>query len=321
MIQNILVAVAIFSVFAIIPQTVFGQAIVTDLSCIACQEIPNEQTLETYKQISPLVIWTDSPIYDKDSTIQVSGHSNTKILPVSIRITNPLGNIVGIEQAMPDDNGDFMIQFKPAGKLWKSEGNYIITAQLGDGSGGKIFRVQAKVLDYAGSDMLARYEIEGGRVVDIIPQTNTNSLIITLGDTKTDGVLKVYLPRDIIDAKQPSKQITGMAGIGLPQQHTTNYDKEFLVLVDGSSVSKIDSSFVTKKYNDIVPLGKYSEKTAINTRILTIPFSAGTEQIEIVGTFVIPEFGSYAAIILAIAIMSIVLFVKGPKLRLLEFAK
>lgn len=321
MIQNILIIIAIFSVFAIIPQTVFGQTVVTGLSCTACQEIPNEQTLETYKAISPLVIWTDSPIYDKDSTIQVSGHSNTKILPVSIRITNPSGNIVGIEQAMPDDNGDFMVQFKPTGKLWKSEGNYIITAQLGDGSAGKIFRVQVKVLDYVGSDMFARYEIEGGRVVDIMPQTNTNSLIITLADTKTDGILKVYLSRDIIDAKQPSKQIAGMAGVGLPQQHTTNYDKEFLVLVDGSSFSKVDPNFVTKEFKGILPLGKYSEKTAINTRILTIPFSAGTEQIEIVGTFVVPEFGSYAAIILAIAIMSIVLFVKVPKLRLLEFTK
>ena len=33
---------------------------------------------------------------------------------------------------------------------------------------------------------------------------------------------------------------------------------------------------------------------------------AGTEQIEIIGTFVIPEFGTIAAMILAVAIISII---------------
>jgi len=112
MIQNILAAIAMFSVFAIVPQTVFGQTVVTDLSCITCQEIPNKQVLETYTKISPLVVWTDSPIYDKGSTIQVFGHSKST-LPVSIRVTSPMGNIVSVEQAVPDDNGDFMVQFKP----------------------------------------------------------------------------------------------------------------------------------------------------------------------------------------------------------------
>ncbi len=322
MIQNILATIAIFSIFAIIPQTVFGQATVSDLSCITCQEIPNNQALETYTKISPIVIWTDSPIYDKGSTIHVFGHSNSKIkLPVSMRITSPLGNIVSIEQSVPDDNGDFTVQFKPSGELWKKDGNYIITAQLGDGGAGKIFRIQVKVLDYVGSDMLARYEIEGGKVANIAANSKTNSLVITLSDTNTDGMLKVYLSRDIIDAKEPSKQFEGMAGVGLPQQHTTNYDKEFLVLVDGSSFSMIDPNFVAKEFNDVVPTGKYSESTAINTRILIIPFTAGTEKIEIVGTSVVPEFGSYATIILAIAIMSIVLLIRGQKLQLLELTR
>ncbi|MGB1691090.1 MAG: PEFG-CTERM sorting domain-containing protein, partial [Nitrosopumilus sp.] len=37
-----------------------------------------------------------------------------------------------------------------------------------------------------------------------------------------------------------------------------------------------------------------------------VPFGAETEQIEIIGTFVIPEFGTIAAMILAVAIISIV---------------
>ncbi|MDX1595375.1 MAG: PEFG-CTERM sorting domain-containing protein, partial [Nitrosopumilaceae archaeon] len=41
-------------------------------------------------------------------------------------------------------------------------------------------------------------------------------------------------------------------------------------------------------------------------RTLTISFYAGAEQIEIIGTMVVPEFGTIAALILAVAIISIV---------------
>jgi predicted secreted protein with PEFG-CTERM motif len=40
--------------------------------------------------------------------------------------------------------------------------------------------------------------------------------------------------------------------------------------------------------------------------VLTIPFEAGAEEIEIVGTWIIPEFGAIAAIVLAVAIVGII---------------
>jgi predicted secreted protein with PEFG-CTERM motif len=40
---------------------------------------------------------------------------------------------------------------------------------------------------------------------------------------------------------------------------------------------------------------------------LTIPFSYGSEEIEIIGTFVIPEFGTIAALVLVVAISSILI--------------
>ena len=39
---------------------------------------------------------------------------------------------------------------------------------------------------------------------------------------------------------------------------------------------------------------------------VTVMFPAGAETIEIIGTFVIPEFGTIAAMILAVAIISII---------------
>jgi predicted secreted protein with PEFG-CTERM motif len=319
--KNILATITIFAIFAIMPQTVFGQVAFTEPSCITCSEILTQQDFEKNIKLAPVVIWTDSPIYDKGSTIQVFGHSNVMSgIPVTLRVVNPLGTIVSVEQVMPDENGDFMASFKPSGNLWKKEGAYIIVAYAG-ASADKIYRVQVKVLDYVGSDMWARYEIEGGSVSDIIADSTANTLTVMLSDTETNGAIKLYLSRDIIDAKQPSKQIEGLAGAGISQQHTTNYDKDFLVLVDGVSFSKVDANFAEKEFKNIIPTGRYAEKSTFNTRIITIPFSAGTEKIEIVGTFVVPEFGSIAMIILAIAVMSIVFLVKGQKMRLLGFAR
>ena len=39
---------------------------------------------------------------------------------------------------------------------------------------------------------------------------------------------------------------------------------------------------------------------------ISVMFFAGTEKIEIIGTFVVPEFGAIAALILAVAIISII---------------
>ena len=52
--------------------------------------------------------------------------------------------------------------------------------------------------------------------------------------------------------------------------------------------------------------GEESDDAEIDGNIVTVPFFAGSEQIEIIGTFVIPEFGTIAAMILAVAIISII---------------
>ena len=52
--------------------------------------------------------------------------------------------------------------------------------------------------------------------------------------------------------------------------------------------------------------GEESDDAEINGNTVTVPFLAGAEQIEIIGTFVIPEFGTIAAMILAVAIISII---------------
>ena len=54
-----------------------------------------------------------------------------------------------------------------------------------------------------------------------------------------------------------------------------------------------------------------------DNRTLTIDFLAGAEEIEIIGTTVIPEFGTIAVIILAVAIVSIIAVSSRTKLNVL----
>ena len=73
---------------------------------------------------------------------------------------------------------------------------------------------------------------------------------------------------------------------------------DFFVLVDGEETNH-DSSSTDDAWT------------------LIIPFYNGSEEIEIIGTFVIPEFGTIAAIILAVAITSIIIISARSKLNLI----
>ena len=63
--------------------------------------------------------------------------------------------------------------------------------------------------------------------------------------------------------------------------------------------------------------GDHTEKDVTSTsRTLVIPVPAGTEEVEIIGTQVIPEFGVIAVIVLALALSAIV--VAGRKTQVLN---
>jgi len=72
-------------------------------------------------------------------------------------------------------------------------------------------------------------------------------------------------------------------------------DDVFFVLVDGYEA-------------------QYTEVATETDRTITIPFSAESSSIEVIGTFVIPEFGTIAMMILAVAIISMVVVTKKARL-------
>ncbi len=108
---------------------------------------------------------------------------------------------------------------------------------------------------------------------------DANSLIIGISTTG-DGQLTITLPRGLIDATIGSE------------------DDDFFVLVDGEEVD-------------------FEEIATSTDRTLTIQFPAGAEEIEIIGTMVVPEFGTIAALILAVAIISIVVVSARSRLSIM----
>lgn len=126
------------------------------------------------------------------------------------------------------------------------------------------------------------HDISGGQVTGMIADGNTKSVIISLNSNE-DGEITVTLPRDVIDAKMG------------------NEDDDFFVLVDNEEV-------------------EFEETTTATDRTVTVKFHAGAETIEIIGTFAVPEFGTIAAMVLGIAIVSIVAVTSKSKLSIMPRA-
>ncbi|MFQ5476521.1 MAG: PEFG-CTERM sorting domain-containing protein [Nitrosopumilus sp.] len=238
---------------------------------------------------SSVVVSTDKASYSEGETILVTGEVSQLLggYALSLTVTAPNGNLVSIDQLAVGADKKFSTSLSAGGSLMKVEGTYTVTVQYGDNKnnvGGTSFEFggstatppseveESKVTDTTvsvqGSSDLIGYEITGGKLLGITPDVDANSLIISI-DATDDGSITLTIPRSVLDAT-----INGE-------------DDDFFVLIDGEEVD-------------------FDETTSSTDRILTIAFPAGAEEIEIIGTFVVPEFGTIAAMILAVAIISII---------------
>jgi predicted secreted protein with PEFG-CTERM motif len=237
---------------------------------------------------SSITVTTDKSSYSEGEVILVTGevrdlYSGT---PVSVIIKAPNGNLVSIAQVTVGADKKFSTEATAGGSLMKIEGSYIVAVQYGTPNrsaevsfefGGSTVtppttggdsKVTDTTVSVQGSSDLIGYEITGGKLLGVTPDVEANSLIISI-DATSDGSLTLTIPRSVLDAT-----INGG-------------DDDFFVLIDGEEVN-------------------FDETTTSTDRTLTIAFPVGAEEIEIIGTFVVPEFGTIAAMILAVAIISII---------------
>ncbi len=247
---------------------------------------------------SSITVITDKSSYTEGELITITGEVSEIIgkEQVTIVVKSPKGNLVAIAQIQVGADKKFSTEITSGGALMKTDGTYTITVQYGTQNrsaeisfefkgisksieeiviiedNSQIEEITSKVTDTTisvlNSDDLVKYEITNGKILNIIPDGDAKSLIIFI-EALDDGTITLTVPRSVLDST-----INGE-------------DDDFFVLVDGEEVD-------------------FDEIVSLIDRTLTIEFPAGAEEIEIIGTFVIPEFGTIAAMILAVAIISIV---------------
>ncbi|MGB8640797.1 MAG: PEFG-CTERM sorting domain-containing protein [Nitrososphaeraceae archaeon] len=143
--------------------------------------------------------------------------------------------------------------------------------------------VNSKELEIGNASYQIRYQISGDNQLNEMWVQRDNITLAAEIRALSDGVLTIELPRDVIDSKKQS-----------------NMDDVYAVFIDGQ----------------LVPYDEIMNNT--HARILSIEFGNGSEQIEITGTHIVPEFGPLAALVLAISIAGVVVVTRIKKVKSLN---
>jgi len=236
-----------------------------------------------------LTVRTDDHHYDEGDIIVVSGKVKTVIAdtPILLTVVFQDTKILEIGQFFPAQDGSYSHTIIAEKPQWSKEGEYLIRVSYGTGNTAEstlTFTPKQEFLEIKdsievqipnGGTFDAEYTILGGKVKNITLEPDNFTLRILI-DSPDEGTISIKLPRDAIDSMKQDGQ-----------------DEKFIVLID-----------------DIQ--NPYSEtESNSDFRLISINFEEGDSEIEIIGTFAVPEFGAITSLILMITILSTILISKG----------
>ena len=246
-----------------------------------------------------LTLDTDKQIYDHASTIILTGHAEPVDLrgsEVTILCKSPGGTgVCGIYQLSVNSDGDFSLSINTSTFLMKKDGVYQ-------------FQVQYSSL----ADATISVEL-----VDAIETSETESEIgIAVSGTLGESTGEFYR----LGAGQIEYDMTCDA----EPSFFANGDDDSIIIhlepkTDGIITLTLHEELI-KPFEDgtfvvIINNQEMQDFTQVGNT-LTIPCTVGTEKIEIHGSWAIPEFGMMAAMILAVAIVSIIVVTAKTRLNL-----
>jgi len=258
----------------------------SELACPLCEGNDPVESARIAKIGSvPITVTTDRTTYDHGSTIRVDGtvaniRSNEA---VTLRVTGPTNNVVTVDQFMVDSNGKFSTTLSTQGDLWKYDGTYTIRVQYGN-------------------------------------QAVSNRALVEL----TGGILPSFNIPPSVECSSSELSIAGSAcvpfsisGGTVTGARANTVDNSIIISISSTQPGTLTvnpSSDVLGGIFMVLVDGEEWDDVEIAGNKVIVEFPPGTEEIEIIGTFVIPEFGAIAALILAVAIISII--VVSAKTRL-----
>ena len=246
---------------------------------------------EAVNQIS---LSTSNNIYYSGDYVVIFGAVNTifENMPLTIQIYYK-SNLVDVAQVIVAQDGTFVKSFNAVGQQWKEEGTYTIRAQYTSTQIAETtFEFFSQVIDKSSAVFPVQipnsgtfdvgYTIRGGDVTKINMSMDRYSLLVET-TMNSNGNLILKLPKESFDAQSDGENNT------------------FIILI--SKENNEPEDFVQVEYEEIA--------TGDNYRTIRIPLEDGDKWIEVVGTYVIPEFGSIVIIILVVAVSSAIIISKS----------
>ena len=241
-----------------------------------------------YSQEPFITIFTNNEVFQEGDTIVISGKVQTVIgdTPITLQILRG-DNLVEIAQINVAQDGSYSHTIIAEGPLWRNSGEYIARALYGEGN---LVEANFSFLESEGiSQVTDIFEVDAGNqgTFDIPYSINGGSLekieidegILGLRiqiDSKTAGAITLELPREFVGAE---KQNGG--------------DEVFIILIDNLQVD----------YDEL--------ESNSDTRKISFVFEKGDSEIQIIGTYVIPEFGQIAILILTSGIILSIVAVRS----------
>ena len=234
-----------------------------------------------------LTVTTEKESYAAGEPIEVFGLVDIRLEGVEalIRVVSPVGNMVDVDQIAVDTDGSFSKTISTSiGGLWKETGTYTIMVNYGENSTQVEFEYGGMMS--AGVQTTPEFAMEENENTSQSIMIEDHSLDYELTCAEIQSMTPDTEMKSMIIAIKTD--CDGELTITLPKDVIDTDEEGFFILVDGDETNHKASS-----------VGEFWT--------LTIPFSYGSEEIEIIGTFVIPEFGTIAALVLVVAISSILI--------------
>jgi len=246
---------------------------------------------EAVNQIS---LSTSNEVYYSGDYIVIFGSVNTifEDRPITIQIYHET-NLVDVAQVPVAQDGTFVKSFNAVGQQWNEEGTYMIRVQYTPTQIGETtFEFFSQMIEKSSAVFPVQipnsgtfdvgYTIRGGEVSSIWMDQSSYSVGVLLQDVNSNGNLILKLPTESFNAKTDGENI------------------DFIVLI---SKENDPAGQVQVEYEEIA--------TGDNYRTIRIPLEEGDGEVVVVGTYVIPEFGSVVIIILVVAVSSAIIISKS----------
>jgi len=244
---------------------------------------------------------TDKDVYDHSSVITVTGQvepidpQGTEVT-IIVKRMDPVG-LVQIDQIAVNSDGSFSTTIMTENSKMKYDGTYLINAK------------------YVGTETTVSIELTNAIETS---ETGTAETGTAVTGTAVTGTAE-----DILYKLSPGQIVYDITCNATPAFYANADDNSIVIYLDPTDDGILtvtlheelikpfeDGTFVVIVDNQVI-----GDFTQIGNT-LTIPCVVGTEKIEIHGSWAIPEFGVIAAMILAVAIVSIIVVTAKTKLSL-----